>query len=208
MNDTQCAQVEAITPWYVNGTATAADRTRVDAHLAGCPDCRLRVTAEQRIAAHLRDAGSSIETPDADLAWERFERTIGPENVQPPRDSRHLRWVIAAQAAALVIFALAFWQFQIDQRRAAATYRTVTTAAPLVARDHLLLRLAVQPDVSADRVAELAHEQGGAVVDGPSAQGVYRLELLPDALHQQAIARLRASQGVLLVEPIANSAMR
>jgi predicted anti-sigma-YlaC factor YlaD len=207
MNDTPCAQIQAIAPWYVNGTASAVDRARVDAHLAGCSDCRQRVVAEQRVAAHMRD-GHSVDTPDAELAWERFERTIGPEAAQPAQDSRHWRWIVAAQAAALVIFAVAFWQLQTDQRRAAASYRTVTTAAPLAARDHVLLHMAVQPDVSADRVAELAREQGGTVVGRPSSQGVYTLELLPDALHQQAIARLRATQGVLLVEPIANSATR
>jgi predicted anti-sigma-YlaC factor YlaD len=207
MTDTHCAQVEAITPWYVNGTATAADRARMDAHLASCPDCRQRLAAEQRLAAHLRSAGLAA-TPDTQLAWERFERTIGPEHAQPSQGTRNLRWIIAAQSAALVIFALAFWQFQTDQRRTAATYRTVTTAPPPAARDRVLLHMAVQPAVSAGRVAQIAREQGGRVVDGPSAQGVYTLELLPDTLQQQTIARLRASQGVLLVEPIASSAMR
>jgi anti-sigma factor RsiW len=202
MTATQCAQIDAIVPWYLNGTASTEDRALVESHLAGCANCRRRVSTEQRIVTQLR-TGLADETPDAAQAWTRFERSIGPATEGSSRPSRHLRWIIGAQAAAIVFFAVAFVQLLSD-RRGEPRYQTVTTPAPAVAQGRVLLRIAASSELSPQRVAQLAHDLGAVVTDGPSSQGVFTLELLPDRVRAQTIARLRSTSGILLVEPVSN----
>jgi anti-sigma factor RsiW len=42
-------------PWYVTGAIEPGDRLLVDAHLAGCEECRGELAAERRLRAAVAD---------------------------------------------------------------------------------------------------------------------------------------------------------
>ncbi len=208
---TLCGQIDALTPWVLNGTAPVADCERFEQHLIRCDSCRERVEMERTLLSRMRAAEPSTadKFEQAELAWTRFDRSLGTGSATTPaaaRAPRYLRWIIAAQAAALLIFALAFVQLSTEQNRAAANYRTVTTpsssSVPIDARERQLLRLAVDRNLAASTLEQLARDHGAVVIDGPSAQGVVTLELLPERLQQQVIDQLRAIPGILLAEPL------
>ncbi len=199
-----CGQLEALLPWYVNDTATPADRARVEEHLHTCEDCRERLLGEQALLRHLRRSGS-LSAPDAEESWLRFEKSLGDghgghEPSSTP--SRLLRWVVVGQAAALTVMAVLLTQLLWDRNRSAPDFHTVATAHPGPAPSGFALRVAAAPDATPAAIAQIARDQGARVVSGPSEQGVYTFELDQESLRQQALARLRAMPQLLLVEPI------
>ena len=50
--ETEHDLVWSILPWYVNGSLTGAERTRVDAHLKECLSCRREFAALKILATH------------------------------------------------------------------------------------------------------------------------------------------------------------
>ncbi|WP_257387976.1 zf-HC2 domain-containing protein, partial [Tahibacter caeni] len=48
-------------PWVVNGTATAAQRARVEQHLRDCADCRREFALQQQFQAGLCDDAETAE---------------------------------------------------------------------------------------------------------------------------------------------------
>jgi anti-sigma factor RsiW len=200
----QCGQFEALLPWYVNGTASPADRALVEEHLRVCAACRERMRLERDLHDQIRRSASA-EVPDAVESWHRFERTLGetaPAREPATAPTRLLRWVVVGQAAALavlsVLLAQAFWR----QDRSSPSFRTVTTPAPGPAPADFTVRVAVAAGVTAQVVEQIARAHGARVVGGPSALGVYTLELDEAAMQRQVLAQLRAIPELQLVEQV------
>lgn len=198
----QCGQFEAILPWYVNGTASAEDRALAQAHLQSCASCGERLRSEQALVRHMRDP-AGLPPPDSGDSWQRFERTLGESIQADPRaagSSRILRWAVGAQAAALVVLSVLLAQALWNQKRSAPEFHTVTSTQPAPAA--FTLRLAAAPGVSPQSIARIAREHGLRVVGGPSALGVYTVQLDPDALRPQILDRLRSLPELQLVEQV------
>lgn len=197
-----CGQFEALLPWYVNGTASADERVRAESHLQSCAACRGRLRNEQALVRRMRDPADLV-VPDCADSWKRFESTLG--DAQPTADhglasARPLRWIVGAQAAALALLSILLAQALWNQKHSAPDYQTV--ASPQPAPSGFTLRIAAAPGVTPQVIAQIAHDQGGRVVAGPSDLGVYTVELDPAALQRQTLERLRAMPELLLVEQI------
>lgn len=98
-----CRQMEALLPPYVDGEATAAVRARVDAHLAGCASCKESLAMQREVRALLVSRRVRLAEPmpaglDADV---RRVVAAGQPRVTPawPRLS-------AFAAAAAVVLAV------------------------------------------------------------------------------------------------------
>jgi Putative zinc-finger len=200
----QCGQLEALLPWYVNDTAPSADRALVEDHLRVCGACRERLRSELELLAQIRRP-ESARMPDAIESWQRFERTLG--DVAPVREpvagqTRLLRWVVAGQAAALAVLAVLLAQVLWRQERSVPSFRTVTTPAAGPAATQFTVRVAAAAGVTAQAVEQIARAHGARVVNGPSTQGVYTLELDPAAVQQQVLAQLRTVPELQFVEQV------
>jgi Putative zinc-finger len=212
MSGAQCSQIEARLPWYLNSTGSASAKLLLEEHVAGCPSCAGRLSAERLLFQKIRDA-SATPVPDTNRAWQRFEHSLG--NAAPlaataaapaPRSLQFLRAIAMAQAAALALMAVAVMYLLSDRDRAEPRFRTVTTPNAEVVSSGLLLRVAVTPTVTPGELVALAREHGAIVIAGPTPQGVYTLELTLPTLQNQALERLRAAPGLLLVEPVMTAA--
>lgn len=200
----QCGQLEALLPWYVNGTASPADCALVEGHLRECGACRERMRRERDLFEQIRRPAPTA-VPDAVESWHRFERTLGdnaPAREPATTPTRLLRWVVVGQAAALAVLSMLLAQALWRQDRSAPSFRTVTTQAPGPAPAQFTVRVAAAAGITAQVVEQIALAHGARVVSGPSAQGVYTLELDQAALQRQALARLRASPEFQLVEQV------
>lgn len=197
-------------PWVVNGRATAEQAQWVDAHVAGCDDCRAEL-AWQRSLHDAIAAPPPATAGDPEAALQRLVARLDvPSEAQPappvsapgggPRYlTPALAAAVVAQAIGLGLLSLHWWPGA--GRDASPGYQTLSEPAAAGGT------LRVLPDgamTQADWRA-LLQAQGLQVVAGPNAAGAYALApvagtgALPRA---EALAQLRASPGVRLAEPI------
>jgi anti-sigma factor RsiW len=201
MQDELHARTQGLLPWYVNGTLDAAERDAVDAHLAQCEECSTDVRREQMLAAQIAELGI-----DTDHGWDRMRERM---TRLPPRASAPARllrrrvsfgWVVGAQlAAAALIFAVVL---PGRQDNPAPAYH-VLGAAPTARAGNLIVQFG--PEVTTRQVQAALAGADARIVDGPTVTGAYVLHVA-DTGRAAALARLRATPGMVMAEPIDESA--
>lgn len=95
----ECRQMEALLPPFVDGQATAAAQSAVEAHLAGCAECRAAVAAQREVRALLVSRRATL----ADAAPSGFAADV--RRVVAAQQSRVApsRWRLSALAAAAAV---------------------------------------------------------------------------------------------------------
>jgi hypothetical protein len=212
-----CADDAAgLLPWFVNATLSAADRDRVEAHLADCALCRAELAAEHRIRTLLRQPEAVQAVPqlglrkllariDEERPLADGQRTVTDDvpvhaaHVAPaaPTRTRRLRrpWHTALTpwlAAAVIVEALGLGVLGVQsaqQRNGleSASYRTMTaTAASAV--DGPGFRVVFTPGMTLIELRDVLRAQRLTVVAGPSEAGVFTLRLAGGATDADASA--------------------
>jgi hypothetical protein len=101
-----CAEARISLGAYVLGALDPAERGRVDAHLATCPDCRDELASFAALPGLLgRVSRVEVEIPVADPGPQLLERLLNAAAAERSHDRRR-RWV-ASVAAAVVLVATA-----------------------------------------------------------------------------------------------------
>lgn len=187
-------EIEALLPFYVNGTLRGDERTGVEAALAA--DARLRGEADAlgRIRTAMRDLDTGPTPGEFGLA--RLMRDIdraapkvaAPKTASPRRVVTLLPWGLAA-AAAIALVAVGLGRFGPDQD---APYRQASGDAATAT-----LTLAFQPEATQAAVSDLLLEYGLVIVDGPSAIGLYRVAPADGRDLSALAAELRDRQEVV-----------
>jgi anti-sigma factor (TIGR02949 family) len=108
-------QALSLTSAYIDGELAADGRAALEAHLAGCADCRAALGAERAFVARIRSTASYHEAPP-DLAARLTERLRAqapdgaqtPDNIVPlkPAPRRDTPWRPLALAASFVLAVL------------------------------------------------------------------------------------------------------
>ena len=172
------AEAWALLPWLANGRIQASDREWVEAHVAGCEECRAEVAA-QRMVATAMNRGATPETAATDeqrsfnRLWSRIEasESAAPASVaanaaRPTmRSSRTVRWL----AAAVVIqgFGLALFGFNaLRDPSGIAEIETVTRESPASRPNAPAVRIVFSPDASIATINTLLAHQGLSIVSG------------------------------------------
>ncbi len=200
-------EVQQLLPWYGAGTLDEAERATVEAHLEECAECRAELDAEPELKAGLASASPEVETGWASLeararrTMPRSRRTrrrwtaAGRALMRPKR----LRWVVAAQFAALVVLGVAALPGAPTAPPARqGAYRALGDAAP--ARTGNVLAM-FKPNASVAGVRRSLDASGARFVDGPTAAGAYLLEV-PGGAKGPELAALRKNPNVTMAEPI------
>lgn len=196
-------------PWVVNDTASAAERTLVEQHLAGCADCRDEFAFHRR----LRDGMAHDAPPPhaVEPAWARLqarlERVDGESQRESandaamPRRASRSRWVVAlAAVAALQSIALGTMAGLWLGRD--APYQTSSRAAE--APPDAVVRLVPAPTLALGELRALLDGTGLRIVQSSGDGAILGLAPQPERplAIDAAIAALRRSPAVLLAEPI------
>jgi len=99
-----CAEVRLSLGAYVLGALDPAERSRVDAHLAGCADCRDELASFAALPGLLgRVSRSEVESEPVDPGPQLLERLLGAAAAERRHDRR--RRVLTAVAAAVIVLA-------------------------------------------------------------------------------------------------------
>jgi anti-sigma factor RsiW len=185
-------------PWYVTGQIEPGDRLLVDAHLAGCAECRDELAAERR----LHGAGADLPAPSA-AGWDRMmaELTRPEAPAQLPRSFlRRAGWMLAAQAAVLVLGVGMVLHLKRQAPSVVTPQAYHALGSPQQGQaGNILVMFA--PDTREPALRKAIEASGARLVDGPTAAGAYLLAIAPGE-RAVALARLRAQAGVTLAQPV------
>jgi len=195
-------------PWYANNTLSSPDRDLVERHLSGCAICRqelesLRVISNV-IAENAEDlppvrASSLSRTLAAIDEFEGTKASASPfwnrwfANIWTP-SVPVARFALAAQFALIV----ALGTFLLIGGRD----RSFTTlSGPSGSETGVRLTVAFEPGATEEAMRRVLLESGARIVSGPSALGIYIVELTgkteEDVAVTATIDRLRNSPGVI-----------
>jgi hypothetical protein len=164
-NDVQ-REIEELLPFYLNGSLSGGEHARIEAALKADEGLRQQLEFLSAISGAVQSDGPASAAP-GDLGLARLRREIGR---QPGRST--LRSVAALAAAfVLGVGVMALWP-SLDRAPEDATYEQ---AGGPVAKGALIV--AFRPGATAEQISTLLLSVDGAIVDGPSAIGLYRVDL-------------------------------
>lgn len=200
-------------PWYPDDGLSDAERGAVEAHAAGCVECRREI----------HGAFGEIDLPADAPAAERvlamvFERIaersrpvplVSPESKRPPpslsmparsraprRASWHAAWAGAAAAAALILGLLflapgaaRLWTGP------SATYRTATVPPAATRATGPELEVVLRGEATASQLHAALRALDAELVAGPTELGRYRVRLPAGADASAAATALRAPEA-------------
>jgi len=202
--------VDALLPWYVNGTLQGEELDRVKQHLAGCEQCRREVDWLRDVftaCAAIAPTPDPLPLPEPGggrgvagrIEPRRIQSrlTAGWRSTQP-----WVRMLVAAQLAGLAILGtlVAF------DPRDEPSYRTLGASAPS-ASPHDAIAVMFDPAMTEGELQRVLTKAGARIVDGPTATNAFVLEV-PAARAADAVLKLRAERQVLFAEPLGARANR
>lgn len=192
--------VDALLPWYVNGTLDEDERASVSQHLRECAPCR----AEVHWLRDLHAACVSAESiPGAPRAFGGLRRKLEQRASRAaaaearPRDPfRATAWTAVATGMALVAL-VSVTTSALRAPTDGAAYHTLGAPAPAGHAAGSLI-VVFDPSTTEADLRGALRDAHARVVDGPTLANAYVLEVAP-ALREDALRSLRAQHFVALV---------
>ncbi len=149
-------------PWLVNGTLNKTEQDATQAAIDASPELQ----RERDFLAALRNSvqQQSLGEAPLELGWHRLQRDIRRERRQGVSSG----WRLAAIAASLVLLvqSLMLWL----PHEGGVHYKPLSSSVSAAA-----LQVRFVDNAAQGRIRQLLRQQHLRIVDGPSADGLYRL---------------------------------
>lgn len=192
--------IQALLPWYVNGTLAAEEIARIEAHLSECAECRAELESEHSLARGIATMPLGVEH-----GWSSMKRQMSadPPPQPVPEEQSFLRrripigWALAVPLAAAAAVALMFTVLPVGT----PTEQTYHALGSPAADNQGNLVVLFKPDSTEQQIRVVLTANNARLVDGPTAAGAYILQV-EDARRDQALQRLRQSGQIVLAEPL------
>jgi len=177
----------ALLPWYVNGTLRDDERRQVAQHLESCPDCRRDLDELSSMKRNLTALYESQPAPSPRLARSVMAQIAAERRggvIQQDRAGSWLsgidewfralflpQWVPTLAALLLIAqMGLLLWVGLPPAEQEQPTTRSLGMAT-------VRIRVALQPAATEEQIRFLLNEVRGRLVDGPTAEGRYTMEV-------------------------------
>jgi anti-sigma factor RsiW len=184
------SEIIELLPWYANATLKEDERKVVEAHLAGCRECALELESLTLMRQAVVESGGKVSTPSPALLNLALARIEDYERTRPKSDDRRSEpsgnfwnrlavwWrptpVFArALIAVQLVLVLALGGVVLQQHRSRNVYTTLTGPTSQQTK----LAVAFNQDASEQEIRRAIQEIHGTIVDGPSALGLYTIEV-------------------------------
>ena len=193
LHDETCRALQDLLPWYATGRLDPAEHARVEAHVAGCPDCQAELQVERRLAAEVAQLPLGVEQ-----GWRRMQARLRAEPAAPPRAKAAAAlfpWAGWATAAATVIAVAGV--LALSQGRSG---RYHALGAPSAARPGNVVVI-FRPSTREMDLRRALKAADARLVDGPTDADAYVLAVRPER-RTAALRQLRAEADVVLAEPV------
>lgn len=199
-------EVQAILPWYVNGTLDDARVQRVREHLAHCAACQGDLAWQERLRAAAPDAPAPAAAREVDRQWAALAARIASDTgasarapVRAREPSRIRWWPLAFGLQTALVALLAIVWFAAPPREPA--YQALGAAPTATSANVLVVFRPSATELEIRRALRANHAQ---LVAGPTVTDGYLLRMEP--LTSQALARLRGDGVVLRVDSLETQA--
>ena len=203
----------ALLPWYLTGTLKESERQTVDEHLSTCAECRAELESLAKLRAPLQAALSDEPMPilhvkqsvmaqvQADRGSHHVASATAPDGgaanafEQWFRNLFEPRW-IPALAATLLIGQLALLLWTAGSQTVSPLDAVTTRGIPSAS---VRVILVFQESASEARIRAVIRGLNGRLVDGPTADGVYTVEvpLAESAALDTGISRLQQQPDLI-----------
>ena len=213
-NDIDLQEAEELLPWYLNGSLSAEERARVEQALEAEPALKAELAALESLSEAVVESSNSVAVPasDFDLVMQQIDGVEAapvaaraePAGLSLLESFRSLFAMpamrFAAVAAALVVMvqSAAIVGLLVQAPGEGVGYETATGPQPVeatAAGPRLLVMF--QPEAGLAEFATLIGEIDGSIVEGPSQEGAFIVEIAPDADVDAAIQKLQASEDLV-----------
>ena len=193
--------VDALLPWYVNGTLEGEELEGVRRHLGECELCR----QEADWLRELHTACVAAESvPGASDAFRGLRRRLeAPPPDKHSSDSPRLasrsswtRWALAASVAIAVVLGASV----LRDTSAPALYRTLGASSGSAQTSGSMI-VVFDPATTEAELRRILRSADARVVDGPTQASAYVLDV-PAGKQRDALRELRAQRAVVLAEPL------
>jgi anti-sigma factor RsiW len=198
-------QVSGLIPWYVNGTASEADRLRVEEHLRDCSRCRADLEQERRVYEAMSVDPGVEYMPAASLKklTARLEGPLGRAREAPAAGRADLAlrmpWRgLAAASIALAVFAVSLVVADQWFKSHEASYHTVTVSQARPPEE--VIRAVFAPNITLMELQSILDEAQLRIVSGPTEAGVYSLTSTSSRPVSSSLRALRAHATVRFAE--------
>lgn len=198
--------IQLLLPWYVTGRLETLEHARVEAHLAGCPECQVEIRSERRLRDEVADLPFEPEA-----GWARLRARMEAEGgrrsplaairrwlAQARRTPPWVGWALAAQAVVLIAAAAALTPAYLGRE----DYKALG-AAPTGPVANIIV--VFHPETPERDLRAVLNTAGARLVDGPTAADAYLLHAQPDA-RAAALDTLRRRPEVVMAEPVDSAA--
>lgn len=185
MGDMVQNELSVLLPFYLNGTLGAADAMRVKLALQDDESLKAELEMLRRMQTALREGIAGNSPGEIGLARLRRELVETAPVVQRPHYAR----LAAAFAMGAVVSALIA---AAALRAPEETYRQAGAGAPPMS-----LVVAFRAGATSEQISDLLLTQDAAIIDGPSAIGLYRLSVPGGADLNATVASLIEATDVV-----------
>ncbi len=172
--------IEELLPWYLNGTLGDSERRTVADHLRDCTECVRELDALKHVQAAVCEAAEEAREPSPFLLTRALASIDEYEREKTGARWPWLAWWrplpqlarVALVAQFAVIIGLGSY---LVASRDEPSYVTAAGRVPEGGRARLAVGF--QPGASEARIREALQGLGASIVSGPSALGLYTVEL-------------------------------
>lgn len=151
----ECRELEPFLAAYVDGEAAAADRARVDAHVAGCRCCRDRLAAQRTVCESFREQRVRLRSCASEHLKARCARAAAASGASAagvrPRPSLGgvRRWVPLTAAATIFLAIAAVFGLGLNDKVQALAFQATADHAKCT-RFVNMSKVAVDPVAAGD----------------------------------------------------------
>jgi hypothetical protein len=181
-------------PWYANGTLRLGQRQDLESHLKDCPECSRELDELRTLQSSVAGAAKNAPEPSPFLFTRALVRVEEYE-----REKARRRWwqvspgltraVIAAQFA-VILLAGGLLLYRERQFATLSGPAAGTASGPRIV-------LGFQEGVPEQTMRQVIRGLKGNIVAGPSALGLYTIELPRNRDVDQLLDQLRQNRGVI-----------
>ena len=206
---------ETLLPWYLNGTLREDERRQVEQHLSSCAACRAELDELAQLSVQLHEVYAEESAPSTriqrvvlaqvqlEASATRAESVTDPQGLKGRDDwFRSLfvpRWA-PVLAVTLLVAQLGLLLWSMTRPTLSDQVTTRGLGSPTVR-----LRVVFQETASERQIRALVQGMRGRIVDGPTPDGAYIMELPAgdQAAAQKNVDALRSqAETVRTVEPV------
>jgi anti-sigma factor RsiW len=185
--------VNALIPWFLNGTLPDTERAQVEGLLRESPEAEAELKMWRAVQLHVRTQPEAA--PGADFGWQRLRRDLKREQ----RRGSQVKWRVAAAASVLVVLGL---QSVILMRQESVTRYEPLSGSLAIPADAWRVQVRFADSAAMADISALLMRLDARVISGPSALGIYELVLPREAASDAQALRTRLAAEPLLLQVV------